>query len=534
VNKEGINYGDGGHRDWSLLGYSIMRNPTYSATNGQPQLLLRDNTSVADATRGGIIMTGPLKGTAFGANGTPYQFNFGPLNDGRIMQGGDAAANDIRPERGSSLSPSEDRANVFGRVSYELTDNINVYAQGVWAKSNTFNNSSPTYNLSNITNVRIDNPFLPEAVRARGVAAGVTTFTMGSLNYDLPDIEAVNKRTISRFVLGADGNLDLLGKTWKWDGYFQRGKSVNLLTSAGATVSANYDLARDAVRNPTTGAITCRSTLTNPTNGCQAYNLFGTGVNSVGVIKYITSTSFLEQTLQQDVWGGSITGEPLSLWAGPISVAINAEHRKDSVEGVNDPLSTARAYRGGNYQTSLGEISVTEGAIEAVVPLAKELPLAYSWDLQLAGRVTEYSTFGRVQTWKVGTTYKPHPDITFRAALSRDIRAPNLQELLQGPTGGSSGVFDPLTGLQYSPFGIAQGNSKLTPELAKNVGFGVVVQPSFLPGFGASIDYWKIEVSDAISSLASQPTVDLCFRGALAVKSFAPPLRAMLPRRSSL
>ena len=512
VNKEGINYGDGGNRDWGAAGWSVMRNPTYTATNGQPQLLLRDRTSLADATRGGLIVSGPLKGTAFGQGGSVYQFNFGPLNDGRIMQGGDWADNDIRPEEGTSLSPSEDRVNFFGRVSYELTDHFNIFAQAAWAKSKTFNNSSPTYNFSNITNVRVDNPFLPESVRARAVAAGVTTFTMGSLNYDLPNIEAVNERDISRLVVGADGDFDLFGQNWKWDGYFQHGESVNLLNSAAQTISANYDRARDAVRN-TAGQIVCRSTLTDPANGCLPYNLFGVGVNSSAVIEYVTETSFLEQTLKQDVWGASVTGEPFSLWAGPVSMALNFEHRKDTVAGFNDPLSRTRAYRAGNYQVSNGEISVTEAAAEAVIPLAKDMPFADTWDLQLAGRITDYSTSGRVETWKVGTTYSPHADIKFRAALSRDIRAPNLQELLQGPTGGSSGVFDPLTGLQFSPFGIAQGNPNLTPEIAKNLGFGVVVQPSFLPGFGASIDYWKIEVDDAIASLASQPTIDLCFRG---------------------
>jgi iron complex outermembrane receptor protein len=512
VDKEGINYGSG-DRDWGRRGYSILRNPGYTATSGNPLLLLRDQTALADATRGGLILTGPLRGTAFGPSGTPYQYTFGPLSDGRMMQGGDWATNDIRPEEGTSLSPSEQRANLFGRVSYELTDNINVFAQGIWSKSETFNNSSPTFNLGNLTNVRIDNPFLPEAIRARGVAAGVTTFTMGSLNYDLPNIEAVNERTITRFVVGIDGRLDLFGQDWRWDAYFQTGKSVNLLSSAGQTIINNYNLARDATRHPTTGQIVCRSTLTAPTNGCLPYNMFGVGVNSAATVDYLTDTSFLEQTLKQDVWAASITGEPFSIWAGPVSMAFNAEHRKESVDGVNDPLSTPRAYRAGNYQISTGKISVSEASAEAVVPLAKDLPLAYAWDLQLAGRLTDYSLSGRVETWKLGTTYKPNPDITFRGALSRDIRAPNLQEILQGPTGGSSGVFDPLTGLQFAPFGVAVGNPALTPEIAKNYGLGVVVQPSFLPGFGASVDYWRIDVDDAISSLDSQATIDLCFRG---------------------
>ena len=60
----------------------IFANPAYTATNGQPQYLVANNSGFATATPGGIITSGPLKGTYFGPGGTPAPFNYGPLVSG--------------------------------------------------------------------------------------------------------------------------------------------------------------------------------------------------------------------------------------------------------------------------------------------------------------------------------------------------------------------------------------------------------------------------------------------------------------------
>jgi len=116
-------------------------------------------------------------------------------------------------------------------------------------------------------------------------------------------------------------------------------------------------------------------------------------------------------------------------------------------------------------------------------------------------------------TWKVGTTYAPVPDIKLRLTRSRDIRAPNLQELFAGGTAGSTGVFDPFTNATPTALGLATGNLQLNPEKADTVGVGAVVQPYFIPNFSASVDYWDIRIKDAIGSLARQQKIDLCFKG---------------------
>jgi outer membrane receptor protein involved in Fe transport len=138
-------------------------------------------------------------------------------------------------------------------------------------------------------------------------------------------------------------------------------------------------------------------------------------------------------------------------------------------------------------------------------------------NVNAAGRYTDYSTSGSVQTWKAGATYSPIPDIKFRGTYSRDIRAPNLQELFAAGTARTNSVILPGN----APIGAGSfqftentvGNRNLKPEKAKTWTVGTVVTPGFLPGFSASFDYYDIRITDAIGSITAQNTVDFCYSG---------------------
>src|SRR5207248_2071645 len=113
-----------------------------------------------------------------------------------------------------------------------------------------------------------------------------------------------------------------------------------------------------------------------------------------------------------------------------------------------------------------------------------------------------YSTSGSVTTWKVGAVYTPIHDITFRATRSRDIRAPNLGELFNAGRSGTGAVTDPANGVTSQIISRVIGNPNLQPEMADTTGIGVVLRPSFLSGFAASVDYYHIDIGGAIKSLS--------------------------------
>lgn len=516
--ESGILPGSGGKgkRGWNAQGRQTITTTPYSPTlgaGGAPEYLVRRGAGIHAATPGGIITSGPLKGTAFGPGGVPYQFNYGSVLDTRYMVGGDWYAHDIREDHGNNLTPQQSAQNVFFRAAYDLTDDINVFAMLSFGHNNTFNYCCAQFQIAAVS-LKADNAFLPAEVRARAVALGVTGFTLGSFNYDMPGDVADNDRIVNRYVVGASGKLDAFETTWTWDTYFQKGTSRNSINAPGIFQRSKLTQAADAVRHPTTGLIVCRSTITAPANGCVPYNYFGIGVNSPAAISFVTGTSHLHQTIVQDVVAASATGEPIEGWAGPISIALNIEHRRESVSGDSDPGSKVSDYLSGNYRPSFGKFNVTEGALETLVPLANGKPWADNWDLSAAVRFTQYSTSGFATTWKVGTTYAPVPDIKLRITRSRDFRAPNLSELFAGGTAGSGGTVDPFpNALIPTPtvLGLTVGNADLKPEVANTTGIGVVVQPTFIPGLSFSVDYWNINLAGRIQTVARQDLVTICY-----------------------
>ena len=516
----GISHQDGvldGGRAWNNTGLQIITNPAYGTGAGQstsvPQRLLLDKVALSNSTPGGIIVSGPLKGIAFGAGGQPYQFNYGSIVSGSAMSGGDWLTSNLHTV-GQSIEPAQGARNLFLRASYQITDDMEVFVQSSWYENSNFSNAYPNDNYFGGLTIKTDNAFLPAAVRTQAQALGLTTLTMGTTLVELGSNSILTKRKVLRNVVGITGKADAFDSSWSWDAYYQTGVSMGSESSQNTLNFNNFPIAVDAVFAPN-GSIVCRSTLTNPTNGCVPYNVFGTGVASAAAKAFVVGLSHRNQRFVQNVAAASVNGEPFSSWAGPVSLALGVEHRSEKASGSSTALDKQRVFFAGNYLPTFGSYNVTEGFVETVVPLAKDTVWARSLDLNAAVRGTGYSTSGTVVTWKVGATYKPIDDITFRATRSRDIRAPNLNDLYNAGSTTNQVVIDTgRTGQGISYLGTTRGNVNLVPEKADTTGLGVVIQPQFFPGFSVSADYWNIDLSGAISTISAQNIVDLCSQGA--------------------
>ena len=131
----------------------------------------------------------------------------------------------------------------------------------------------------------------------------------------------------------------------------------------------------------------------------------------------------------------------------------------------------------GNYLATNGSYTVTEAYLETLF----KLPLGL--ELSGAARYTSYSQTGDVVTWKVGGAWQPIPDLRLRVTRSRDIRAPNLQELFAAGTRNTNSLFDPWQNANSVRFTqTVAGNLALEPEEADTLGVGAIFRPSFLPG----------------------------------------------------
>jgi len=500
-------------RAW-YTGAKLFNNSSYTATNGQPEYLVRENTGFSTVAPGAIVTSGPLRGVYFGPNGAPSTLNYGSVVNDPFMTGGDWQYTDFGKGQ-QDLDPMISRQSAFARLSYEITDNIQLYGQFSFGRAHTSMLSTPQFNFGGIT-IQRDNAFLPEEVGTRMDELGLTSLNVGSWNADLGGIRAETVRKQYRYMIGAEGRVDLFGSQWAWDVYGNRNIS-KIYNSAIATITSRYRSAIDAVRDPN-GAIVCRSTLTDPTNGCVAYNILGTGTASDAAKNYVLDNSNLHGKLKQDVIAASFRGEPVSTWAGPVSIAAGFEHRREALSGEADPLSLSNSFWAGNFKPINGSYHVNEGFLEAVIPLASDLSWAKSLDVNAAVRATDYSTSGFVTTWKAGINFIPIEDIRIRATRSRDIRAGNLAELYAAGQSQNFTIADPFKNNETTNyFQIQGGNPNLKPEKADTLDVGVVLQPRFLPGFSASVDYFDIKTKDAVITLGGATLLSECFRGATAL-----------------
>ncbi|MGE4064359.1 MAG: TonB-dependent receptor plug domain-containing protein [Rhodospirillaceae bacterium] len=490
-------------RDWNNNGCYQINNPNYTATNGLPERLVTCGAGLSNATPGGIIASTALRGIAFGPGGAPYNFNYGLTLD-PWMIGGEWRS--VQANSGQALQPSEERQVVFTRVSYELAEAVEVFGMFSWNFTDSEGLPGIQFNQGNVL-IRADNAFLPADIRARAAALGISQFNLGTMNEDLPDRRTDNERFVTRYVFGADGAFDAGGTEWTWDAYYQYGHSRASENLLDITNNAALAAAQDAVFHPTTGFIVCRSSIANPGNGCIPINRMGLNVNSAAAIKSIIGNPQRNQKFVQQVGAINLAGSPFEIWAGPVSLALGAEHRTEEVSGRVETIYQSGWFVG-NFLPNFGKYNVTEGYLETVVPLMTGL------ELNAAARATDYSTSGFVTTWKGGLTYAPVPDIRFRLTRSRDIRAPNLQELFAAGTSNTNNVIDPFRGNQSTQYrGFNTGNPNLLPEKADTLGLGVVVQPSFLSGLSFAVDYYDIKIKDAIGTVGAQVIVDRCFEG---------------------
>jgi outer membrane receptor protein involved in Fe transport len=526
-------------RDWQLDYRNIYQNSNAAIAAGAPRFVVANNVGVGQYTPGGLIVGGTagtgntfsatlpaaLQNRYFGVNSTVNTFALGSPRTGLWQQGGDFLLGSSEMIGTNTLLPGEERTSGFGRFSYELANGINTFVQASYARyagesfyirppsAAAINTSGVVTGGGSAARIRVDNPFLPTDVRTAMQAANLGSIFVSTNNADMPASGSNNVRSTQRFVAGLDSEFQMLGgKNFKWNAYYQRGETKADEKLINTWQNSALNNATDAVRN-NAGNIVCRinadTITTNDDPNCVALNRLGVGVASQAALDYVLGEPRRVQTFSQDVAAVNLSTNEFQGWAGPISVATGIEWRRDKQDAVVDPIFNT-GWRFGNYLRSVGEIKVTEGYVETVVPVMQGM------DFTGAFRFTDYSTSGNVNTWKVGLSYQPIDDIKVRLSHSRDIRAPNLQELFAAGTARTNSAdFTGIRGLVGNLNFVQreQGNLNVKPEEADAWGAGLVFTPQALPGFAASVDWYKVDLSGAIASFSVEQTIQACRDG---------------------
>ena len=249
----------------------------------------------------------------------------------------------------------------------------------------------------------------------------------------------------------------------------------------------------------------------------------------------------------------TVTGDS-SKWfelpGGPIGFAAGFEWREDKSQFTPDSFRSIEGLVVGNASAPVFEsptdgqgITVTEGFGEIKLPLLKDLPFAEYLEVTAAGRISDYNTIGGTETYSFGGRYQPVDWLTLRGTYSRAIRAPNIGELFSPQVAAFIGVdADPCddgninngsanreanclefvaAGFDSSDFltafvtGTSGGNPNLIEETSDSFTFGGVFQPDGfwggrLDNLVVILDYYDIEIEDAVGSLTGQAIAEAC------------------------
>jgi iron complex outermembrane receptor protein len=498
--------------------------------NGRPANNIAYDVHTATLTPGGLITAtvnaagvrtaarnGVLGGIQFDASGAPTTFTYGQNAGGLFMQGGTGTGlNSFFSD--PLLSIPVTRYNGYGHFEYEVSDAFIGFVDASYGRVTGYPRGPEIRDAGFPGNgdlIRIDNPFLPAAIKATMLANGITGLVIGKLGTDFGNIDSVSKRDNFRLVGGGSGKL---GGSWGWDAYVQYGTTDYHQTTINDRITANFAQAIDAVADPVTGKPICRVALANPTASCAALNIIGQGNFSQEAKAFAFGTTHQYTNFTQVAGAANIHGSLFNTWAGPVTVATGGEARRDELTIAVDPISARNGFYVYNATPANGNVQVVEGYAEAGVPLLKDSAIGRSLDLSGAVRRTHYKTEGNsvsnsfdTTTWKVGATYKPVDGVLLRITESQDIRAPNTAELFTSPVTSVAALTDTRTGAQVFANVSTGGNINLKPEKARTFTSGVTLQPGGgLQGLRFSLDYYKIRISGAIATIGAQVIVNTC------------------------
>jgi outer membrane receptor protein involved in Fe transport len=487
--------------------------------------------------------------TLFSTSGVPvYNFRDPQTDEAYIVNSGPNSQQVNFGYNGGTLQPDLDRWSIFGKVDYDVTDNIKAFVQATYTTYTSLGISNPTlasnvYGLSvPVTNPNIT-PAFASILASRGTPNAPFTFYK-ALSFLGPRYQGYSY-DVWQVTAGLSGKLGI--KDWTWDiyGSTSQAKFQNEQTG-GASASAISRL----LNSPTGGTELCAG----------GFNPFGNITPSQECVSYISRRTLNTNELRQRTVEGNIQGGLFELPAGQVRFAVGADYRyngygfkPDSALAQPDGTSDILGYS--VLRPAGGSVDTAEIYGELLVPVLHDLPLIQQLDLDLGYRYSNYSSVGGVHAYKADLTWKVFEPLRLRGGYNRAIRAPSVGELFAPVSTGSVAIGtatatttngDPCdvrssyrrgaNGAQVQALCLAQGvpssiintyqlgtaqvfaltggNPDLQEETADTYSAGAVLQSPFSGMFdnmSLSVDFYKIRIKDAVGPLSISQAFQFCF-----------------------
>lgn len=428
---------------------------------------------------------------------------------------------------------SSERFGAFGRVTYDFTPNMRATFEALFSSRTSSQLFSPILldvRGSNGFGISADQAFNPFGT-ANGVPlANALAFTQSAFRAQRV-MEEVGPRNnmqeidTTRYLAALDGSHG----GWDWSTHLSYSRNE-------ATFYAYNQVSLENVYSALRSPATCAAAA-----GCTPLNIFG--VITPAMADYIRFNGRDEQTAEQINFAANISRQLFELPGGPVGFASGYEYRRESAEDMPDSRantpSSVLPLVGGAQQLpttaqardpTKGSYHLHELYAEVNLPLLANAPLAHSLDIDLAARYSNYSTVGDRTTGKIGIAWRPIEDLLVRSTFSQGFRAPSILELYQGRRNTNFQAVDPCNGggaglpgcagvpVTYNQnlygagtiSGVTSGNTNLEAETSETFALGLAYTPRYVPGLSFTIDWFTIDVEDAIASQSATQILQAC------------------------
>lgn len=455
----------------------------------------------------------------------------------------------------------------FGQVNYELSDSVEWFSEVLYVQSTNSTIIAPSGSFGFSAPTPLSNPFIPPTALNQicgslqisdadcSAAAAATdpsdpAYLDPTINYARRFVE-LGPRTneyqtrVWQFKTGARGDIT---DTLAWEVFYATGQS-DLRSQQGG----------NGTRSRLTQSVQATSTseCLDTSGGCVPINLWGPlGSITPEVGQFLDvgngANVFTELNQVQAFVSGDL---PFSMPTAdaPISGVFGYEYREYVGGFANDLLTQTPGEVLGNGAAApnrFGTYDVSEVFAEANIPVLQDAAMAEELTLQVGFRLSDYSTTGNEDTWKIGGTWSPIPSLQFRGNFQSVTRAPNINELYEpqvtgldnfdvDPCAGSGPVnnadlravclaqgapANSIGGIVVDPAGqvnvTSGGNLQLEAENAETWTIGAIFRPEAIPGLALTVDYYSIIVEDAITVPTAGDVFEGCFGPGFASGSY--------------
>lgn len=492
------------------------------------------------------ISSVPIAGLPLGATGATYlmfRYDNGPFTLASGRPG--TAPGDFRPFDFASdwgvnyaawnyLETPLERKAIFAQGRYDVTPTLSFAADALFNRRRSAQQLAPprvnfgafccagASNGFNLSQDSVYNP-LGETIKAfqrRFLEDGPRRFE-----------QSVDT---TRVHLGIEGMFDVAGRAVAWGADATHTRAVQRETIGPYQDNARLQLAVGPSFFDPDGIARC-GTPASPIEGCVPIDLLGApGSITPAMLDYVDVHASNRLGSEGRDYNLHATSRLFDLPAGAVNAAAGLEYRRES--GRDDPdesLASGRANGGGiNYRPTSGSYSVKEAFAEVEIPLVAGHPFVRQLDLDVATRWSDYSRFGGTANSQWALRWKPADDLLFRASYIQGFRAPSVLDLFQGLVATGEGTADPCASRSHpsastlarcAALGVPAnvpdyggtdvtlgGNPALRPEVSRTRTLGLVFDPSWLPDLSATLDWYRIEVVDAIGERSAQAMLNAC------------------------